>query len=428
MLLLALLALFEGDPCLQAVKKHKAAIVLLESRFCTGCLQVKRMLRDLKSEFPEGTTTCCANLVKFQESLKRKPDREVPNYALFRNGKLITVVAEEMTNESLLRTLRVLRDPPIERIQEGTEIESDRVLKTVVFRGDEEDEQFAEAAILFRNYPVRFLWERGEFGVSVLDNVKKRTTIWRGYPESIVEWIEKLVNLTRPMPFHRNNSALFLAVGFGVTSPDTDDFFDYLSDGNIPESVVLGYANWDRDAEMLKNCSISPNERTFVLIKPNGMCYPFVDDDVVSSELLKIFIHSVMRGMYDKRAPVSGTEKRYGLVSPLNGASIADTIPNPKICTMLHIYSESSLSTPKMQQMYATLARRFSQKNFRFYEMDTRMNWRPTWIPNNDGFPMLATWAPGDRRPNIYRGIMTLESLTKWIHATAYQTCNLTMI
>lgn len=428
MLLLTLLAFFDDDPCLAAVKKYKAAIVLLESKFCTGCLQVKRLLRDLKSEFPDNTTTCSASLLKFETNLKRKPDREVPNFALFRNGRLITVATENVTNESLLHTLKVLRDPPIDKYEGDPDTDNKDILRTVIFRGEEDDEQFAKTAILFRNYPVRFLREPGEFGVSVYDNLKKRVTIWRGYPESIVEWVEKVVNLTRPIPFHRKHSILFLAVGYGATSPDTDTYFDYLSDGNLPDGVVLGYANWDRDASLLKNCSISPNDRTFVVVKPNGVCYPFVDDDVISCELLKLFLHTVVHGGYDNRKPVNSMERRYGMVTPLNGSKIADVIPSPSICTILHLYTETSISTPKMQQMYATLARRFSQKNFRFYEMDSRTNWRPTWVPNNDGFSMLATWAPGDRRPNIFRGIMTLESLTKWIHATAYQTCNLTMI
>lgn len=411
----------------RAIEKYPTVMVLLLSSSCTGCAQAKKLIRTLKPVMPPGIKILSTDLISFQRQLNRKPNKRVPNYAIFRKGKLISVEAANYTYQTFLETIYNIANPRIETISNTSVIDDPQFENTVIFSGSEIDEQFIETAIHFRDSKIKFMFHTGEFGVSIHQQAMNKTTFWRGYPESIVEWIEKVIGFTKPIPFHLGNSSIFFAVTRGATDPEIETYFDYLSNDNIPDGVVLANGNWERDKSLLADCQISPNERSFVLVKPDGRCYPFVDDDVVSCELLKIFISRVMYNWYDQTAPVTPADKKFGMVSPLKGDNIAKMIPNARGCTMLHLYNDASQSTDEMQLLFARIARRFAQRNFKFYEFEIRRNCRPSWIPDSDGFSMFAAWPPGDRRPVIYRSHMTTEAVTKWTHSIARELCNVTI-
>ena len=427
-MLISLLLLQISKTCIEKVKEREAGMVLITTNDCNNCQKMSNLVSKMKKLIPKEGKICSQDGRHFEKILQRKPNFDVANFALYRKGEFLSIITDNLTEDTISQTMKTLLNPPIYKVDENTINRSIfyQKNKTVVFRNNEEDNEFYKVAILFRDYPITFLLAEGEFGATMIDNVKKRTIHYRGYPESLVEWVAKTADITPPLPYFSPNNTLLVYATYGSVPKETDNIFDSLS-YQLVGHVSLGYANWDRDKYLLRNCKISPNNGTYLGINPNGVCYPFVDDDVVTPELLNFFIRNVRIGYYDYPSPSSQPIYSFGRVVPLNATSILYKIPSHK-CTVLHYSNSKSLSHDEVSRAYARVARKFSQPNLTFYELDAYYNWAPPYVPKNDGFPLIAMWGPHDWRPYIFREILSNGTLANWVLAKANSVCNITIM
>ncbi|OHT03903.1 hypothetical protein TRFO_28748 [Tritrichomonas foetus] len=416
--------------CIDRVKEAKAGMILLTSERCTNCNRISRIIADMKPILPKGSKICTEMHHHFFESyksiMKRKPNYDVPNFALFRKGKFVSIASDTLNEKTISHTMNALLHPPVHFVDDSniSNAKFYRTEKTIIFKSFEDFEPFYQVAIHFRNYPFTFLVGEGEFSATMVDNLRKRTINYRGYPESLIEWVAKVTDITPPLPFTAKNNSMLLYTTYGAVPQEIEEIYDKLS-YLIGDHISLGYANWDRDHLMLKNCSVSPADGTFVAFS-NGICYPFVDEDVITPELLAFFLSKVVQGFYLNPRPCAPTARNFGRVVPLDARTIEKKIPSHK-CAVLHLSNSESLSHNSVSQIYAKVARKFTQKNLAFYELDTHLNWAPSYVPNNDRFPLIAMWRPNDRRPMIFRDVLTNGSLANWVLAKAISSCNLTI-
>lgn len=415
--------------CIERVRQADAGMIFLTADSCRHCNLVSSIIKNVRPNLPNGSVICSKNKQNFNNFLIRKPNFDIPNFALYRKGEFIQISTENFTSQSIDKTIHDLLYPPVNFIDDSNESLSQfyKTEKTIIFHGEEEDfEEFYRVAIYFRNYPITFLVGYGNYSAIMIDNYRKRQINYRGYPEQLIEWVSKVSDITPPFPCLGLNNTVFLYVTYGSVPQETEVMFNQLS-YRINEHIALGYANWDRDRSQLRQCNISPSEGTYVAITPDGKCFPFVDDDVATPELISFFLSKVVQGYYSKPHLNSSTTMNFGRVVPLNAELIAKKIPSHK-CAVLYISNSLSFSHMYVSKVYAKVARKFTQKNLAFYELDTQYNWAPSYIPNNDGFPMVAMWRPKDQRPYIFREVFTSDKLTNWVLAKALSFCNLTMI
>lgn len=416
--------------CFERVQNAEAGMILLKEEPCRYCNNFSHYVQQIKSSLPEGGIICSKESRVLPISFPRRPNYAVPNFLFFRKGELFQVTTENFTLHSISQTMNKLLNPPVHFIDDSN-VSSPifyQTEKTVIFYGEDEDfEQFYRASIHFRNYPITFLMGHGEYSAKLIDNYRKRTINYRGYPESIIDWVSKVSDITPPFPVYSSNSSLFLFATYGPSQPETEELFNKLS-YLINENFILGYANWDRDRDFLQKCRVTPNKQgTYLAITPDGRCYPFVDDDVATPELISFFLSKVYNGQFDSPKKILNAESSIGRVLPLDSNLIRTKIPSNK-CTVLHITNSFSFSHKYSTKIFAQIAPQFAQKNLAFYEIDTRFNSLPAYVPNNDGFPMVAMWKPNDEKPSIFRDIMTKGTLANWIFAVANLNCNITIM
>ncbi|KAK8835579.1 hypothetical protein M9Y10_042465 [Tritrichomonas musculus] len=415
--------------CIERVHNSDAGMIFLTADSCRHCNYVSTLIQNIRPTLPKGSVICSKNKQNFNNFLSRKPNFDVPNFALYRKGEFIQISTENFTAQSITKTINDLLHPPVNFIDESNISLSQfyKTEKTIIFHGEEEDmEEFYRVSIYFRNYPITFLVGYGNYSAIMIDNFRKRQINYRGYPEQLVEWVSKVSDITPPYPTLGINNTAFLYLTYGAVPQETEILFNQLS-YKIGEHVALGYANWDRDRLQIKPCKMSPAEGTYVAITPDGICYPFVDDDVATPELISFFMSKVVQGYYKRPTKNSSTTINFGRVVPLNAGMITKKIPSHK-CAVLHISNSLSYSHMDVSKIYAKVARKFTQKSLAFYELDTQYNWAPSYVPNNDGFPMIAMWRPNDQRPYIFKEVLTSATLTNWVLAKALSFCNLTMI
>lgn len=414
--------------CLVEATKSTAAVVLICSKDFDYCAKMKKMMKKIQLKAPSDTLLCSISKVKWNTFLQQKLNREIPYFALFRKGKLIDLVTFNVTEKAVMSTLNSLRDPPVivyNKTIDPSKLDKNKMV--ISLSSNQVYEPFYTAAFKFRNSFLTFIHQPGDnISIKFYNRVKNKTITFNKNEQQLMSWIKTCSQAIPPFPYIPKNISAFIAIVKSGESDEINDLFGNL-DKNIQEPVVFGYANWKRDYSKIANCRLKPNSVSFVLI--NEDCYPFLDDDVMTPELIKEFIIKTIKkskqNEKNKKESISYYDSESGVYT-INSTMFMNLIPGNN-CKFVHLSNKQSLSNNISYDNFKKASYYFSkanQKYMNFYQFDYSSNWVPPYLPNPDGFPMIVLYYPNNTRPTIYRNLHKKTNIQNWfINVTSNNIC-----
>lgn len=415
---------------LHSIKRSLASIVLITTPKCAQCEKIKENTKDIDNKLPNNTSFHVMSMIKWNRKMKNKLYADVPYFGLFYEGELIKIISKMMNERKILKLMDIILNPKISMLNTNLVhpfLEANR--NVILLESTYRHYNFNIAAIYFFDYPnISFAWMLGNNSkISFLDYKSQRVEIFYENDNKLIDWIKNVTDQTPPLNLHFGSSGMLLSVVYGRELKETNALFGKLAI-KVGSLLTFGYANWIRDASYISDCQISPNNRTYVILNDKLQCYPFVDDDVISFDLVWFWVSKKINGNYDRRSPLQDIPVTHGAIIPLNAENIRNKIPGKRACTVLHMSNSNSIDHPNVSGALAKSARNFMINNkIVFYEINPQYNACPSYLPNNDGFPMIVMYAPQDHRPHIFSAVFSPQALHNWIIETAQNVCNISI-
>jgi hypothetical protein len=170
--------------------------------------------------------------------------------------------------------------------------------------------------------------------------------------------------------------------------------------------------DWSDATPYLPVCHISESDLSFVLFLdiPDGRkyCWLFPDMDLFTAEGLGGFVQSAIHGDFLDDYFID--EDGYSEVNV--PTTFARIIPGPLLSVLL-LTNRNSSSNDFAQGVLDRIKTYFPREKITFYTCETR---RPaSYVPSSDGFPLFVAWRPRDRQPHVFRGLLSVQALARWL-------------
>jgi hypothetical protein len=173
-------------------------------------------------------------------------------------------------------------------------------------------------------------------------------------------------------------------------------------------SVRHSVVEWADARPYLDLCLISRNDMSFILLMDlapgRQVCWLFPDMDFYSKERLGEFVR---QGISRYLTPI-----QFDDADATGSANV--TIPRPVPAVVL-FSNPGSLSNLVAEETFGGVAQAFSGRNVAFIRFDQSKVKVPPYMPSTDGFPLIAFWGPNDKRPHVFREILSVEAVVAWI-------------
>ena len=402
--------------CLTDISRSLSGIILLKNKFCLKCNKTEILISNLN--LSKNTIFCSMSFKKWKKLMNYGEISKNPQISYFRNGVFLGIYNRKMSIKYLNKLINDLINPPIINIDENYS-------KLISFKSENINilfssklpipELFNQISLKYRDYGLNFYHKIGKYGIQLINNFEKKAYNYLN-TINLDEWIKKNSNFYFPIPYLSKNSSNLIAILNNYINFETLNLFSLMKN-EFNYLINFNFAHWNRDKNILLNCQLSHNNLTFIFLKNNNFppkCNIYSDIDVLSLESLQFFVRYNIRGKFDNidKEGISGFFKDN--IQHLNSTEFLLNIPNNNY-SIVFFDNPNSFSRSIVNLNFLNLSKNFL--NLKFFQINIEENWLPSYVPNNDNFPLIVLYKPNDKRPFIFQKPFNLINLINWINS-----------